>query len=318
MKALILTLLFCGLVQAQSQAAQYPKICGSKGKAWVEARGGAPVLVKANEILHERAAFKTEKGALICLDLSSSDRVILNENSRLNIPFIELESGAVPELFLESGIFRLVSESGASRALASDLFRENVRNGDFVISFDRENVVGTMDVLAGESRFRGLENEDFVDLVAGESASFKGDAVEGQIQYDILLKGKRVARGTLSPKKSLSPKEVAALRQNLQFVKARVRVEESVVRVEDPQIKGRSQSKKSGKMICSKPPGLFNECAWICEKNPKGAKRCLTERANVKCIRQRCNANGEWDDRFEYSKDRSVCQAKTTIKACDY
>jgi hypothetical protein len=78
--------------------------------------------------------------------------------------------------------------------------------------------------------------------------------------------------------------------------------------------------KKEG-YICAAPSGKFNQCAWICQNNPKKEKkRCLAAQAGVSCVRQRCNANGVWAEvtTLDAEKASTTCEAKPVVAACDY
>lgn len=46
--------------------------------------------------------------------------------------------------------------------------------------------------------------------------------------------------------------------------------------------------------LCQTPAANYQQCAWSCEGNGKGAKSCQAERVNVHCVRRVCNAAGQW------------------------
>ncbi len=46
--------------------------------------------------------------------------------------------------------------------------------------------------------------------------------------------------------------------------------------------------------LCQSPSAGFQQCAWSCEGNGKGAKGCMAEKESVHCVRRVCNAAGQW------------------------
>ncbi|MEO0336449.1 MAG: hypothetical protein AAF202_08645, partial [Pseudomonadota bacterium] len=57
-----------------------------------------------------------------------------------------------------------------------------------------------------------------------------------------------------------------------------------------------SASREANESICRNPKGDINECAWMCQNNPKGQTRCRTDLPQVNCVRKRCDGNGDWSD----------------------
>jgi len=66
--------------------------------------------------------------------------------------------------------------------------------------------------------------------------------------------------------------------------------------------------------------GKFNQCSWSCKNNPKGEKSCRTDLPEVSCVRQRCNAAGDWTDmnRMPSSYGSECPSSGFKVKACDY
>ena len=69
--------------------------------------------------------------------------------------------------------------------------------------------------------------------------------------------------------------------------------------------------------ICEKPLAELNQCQWSCEDNPKKSKTCAVENG-AKCVRSRCNANGQWAEAYELPNDKNRCGLKPVVDACDY
>lgn len=46
--------------------------------------------------------------------------------------------------------------------------------------------------------------------------------------------------------------------------------------------------------LCSAPQAQYQQCAWTCEGNKKGAKECQAQKQGTQCVRRMCNAAGQW------------------------
>jgi hypothetical protein len=78
--------------------------------------------------------------------------------------------------------------------------------------------------------------------------------------------------------------------------------------------------KKVDPVICKKPEGHLNQCAWHCENNPKKAKVCRLDKPKVVCVRTRCNANGDWAEETKIAVDSGArCPSRGfAVNECDY
>ena len=63
--------------------------------------------------------------------------------------------------------------------------------------------------------------------------------------------------------------------------------------------------------LCQAPAAGFQQCAWSCEGNDKGAKTCLAQREAVHCVRRVCNAAGQWGVPTAFASSyRDLCPAE--------
>ena len=63
--------------------------------------------------------------------------------------------------------------------------------------------------------------------------------------------------------------------------------------------------------LCQAPAGQFQQCAWSCEGNPKGAKGCQAEQDQVHCVRRTCNAAGQWSPATAFASSyKDLCPAE--------
>lgn len=260
--------------------------------------------LKPGQILKDRAVLRSGAESQARLQLSAENFLILMPMTDLEIPAIHWEAGKIDSLFLNSGSIRLVCKSECDLRMRTKIFDEAVGSGDFIISYNEKEPSIRVEVLDGEINFRGLENETQVLLKSGEQAEFKGQFENGEVAYDTLLRGRKVARGQMTPVLKI-PKD----RQ------AKLWLEEEKFHKKEKAIQ--KAKSRSAEQICDQPWGRLNECAYQCVRNSKAAKICDLE-GGAKCIRKRCNANGLWADETILGAQESQCEMKDVVKPCDY
>ncbi len=251
----------------------------------------------------DKAVLRTGEKAELRLLLNATTVLTIFEGSEVEFPAIAWEDGAVQEIILHRGSLRLICSENCSRKLTTALYQAATSPGDLVLRYSPSIPEVELQILQGEMAFRGLENESAVVLKAGQKASFKGVLENGEPAYDILLKGRKVAKGQMSPVQEIPAEQRAELQKQEEKQKKVAKVV--------------PKSKRLPSQICDKPWGELNQCVWTCEKNKKNAKECGLDEGAI-CVRQRCNANGEWSDRQELPAQNSPCQAKQIVGTCDY
>jgi hypothetical protein len=263
--------------------------------------------LKKNDVLTERAKIVTAAGSEVRLDLDPYSSVIIYENSELEIPVITWGEGEAPTLNLEKGRVFVSCEKDCTRVVKTPLSQNVFTNGVYILEYNRNSPYVELIALHGGQDFRGLENEESVHLDAGQKVTFQGLKENEEVAYDILLKGRKVARGKLQPVITLKPEEVVALEaQNKKLLRAVLETQ-----------KKKTIPRKPGQ-ICDAPFGELNQCSWVCEGLKKNMKTCNLEKSGVSCIRRRCNANGVWDDPTPLTKLNSRCERQPVVGACDY
>ena len=302
---------------AFANAPRYPTIVEIQGQAWVTGKDGKRILVKGKPKLIEKALIETSLGARVKVDLDGERTFWVQEASEVSMPAISWESGQAPVLILKLGSLRWQQSSEKAAynvALRSDLFEFIPPAGDFVFSIIPDKAYTEVKVFKGKIEFSALNAEDSVTVKAGEQAGFQGVIEGGQIAYDILLKGKKIPRGKLTGVKAVDVGEIKAEEERLALLKKAQEAKKKAA------LKAVESIKKAG-YICEKPAGRLNECAWTCEGNPKGEKKvCQVQTAGVSCVRQRCNANGQWAEMTSLSAEigATACMAQITVAPCDY
>lgn len=74
----------------------------------------------------------------------------------------------------------------------------------------------------------------------------------------------------------------------------------------------RTLASKAGdsEWLCQGPKAQFQQCAWSCEGNAKGARSCEADKSTVHCVRRVCNAAGQWGVPTAFASSyRDLCPA---------
>lgn len=312
---LVLAVLTEGVEVAEA-AAKYPRIVEVQGKVTWLNKDKQEEKVKVGRTLTEKAELVTEEGQVV-VQMDAHRSLRLYPHSHLEAPSISWETGEAPILILKRGSLRWNETAGKTYniALSSDLFEFLSPPGDFVFSLDPQKATAEVKVIKGTIEFSALNGEDTALVTAGQKCRFQGVRENDEIVYDVLLKGKKIPRGKLELVQNFSSEEKKLYSEEQ-------RKKDQVQRLKKEQAekaaKGRPRSKDE---ICDLPRGKLNQCAWKCENQDKKEKKlCRLEVPGVQCIRQRCNASGEWAERTEIPKDKAaiICAAEPVVKDCDY
>ncbi|MEZ0391558.1 MAG: hypothetical protein ACAH59_05045 [Pseudobdellovibrionaceae bacterium] len=293
---------------------RYPRVQEVKGSVFqvesqIEIKAKSPQYsekqkaLKVGQSLKDKAWLRTGEKGELRLALHEKATLLLEPNTEVNLPAITWEDGGVQEVILIKGKIRYLCQSHCERKISAQIYESVLPVGDYILSYDPKIPQVELSVFSGETAFRGLENEASVVLKMGERASFQGVLENGEPGFDVLLKGRKVAKGKLSEVQKIPEAEMKSFQK---------KEEAKLKALQKP-----SEKKKLSSQICAKPLGELNQCAWVCEKNSKSAKSCQTDKGAV-CVRMRCNANGEWADRMELSSSQSRCSAKALVGMCDY
>lgn len=171
-----------------------------------------------------------------------------------------------------------------------------VRGTDFLVSHSEDGKLETkIETLGGKVVFSDLEEKEVREVRKGEGVTFTAPLPTNS---DFAIAGKMG--------------EVYKIHEELMAEIDRA------TRMDVLQAKRATASKESE--ICRKPKGLLNQCQWKCEGNPAEAKSCRTDLPQVRCVRSRCNANGEWAEETRLpASSHSSCPAQGfMVKDCDY
>lgn len=318
MKTLSVTLALVLLTSLATGATQkYPRLEEVQGKVRWMNKDDQEATPKNKQLLVEKAVLETPAGARVVIQIDALRRVQVLPNSRVELPSISWEQGQSPVVVLKYGEMRWQEQPGKDYniALRSDLFQFISPVGDFVFSFDPKTAVAEVKVIKGSMEFSAMGAEDVALVTAGQKCKFQGVREGDEIVYDVLLKGKKIPRGKLGLVENFSVEDKRL------YSAAQAKKEESQRRAREEAAKKAAIPQRQASEICEQPFGKLNQCAWICENNPKNEKKlCRVEDPQVRCVRKRCNANGEWAEETLVSKEKaaSLCGLKPQVRECDY
>lgn len=291
--------------QATVVKIKFPRISIVTGKAMLVDKTGKEQVLKKGEILKEKALIHTHDKSIVQIELDEKSALTIFENTEVSIPGISWDDGSTERIELNQGEIRYRSGSEVFRKVATLITDDTYPNADIVLSYSKSLGRAELLVMNGEVRFRGLENEEDVVLKRSQRGAFQAILEGGVPAFDILLKGRRVARGKLAPVATLTEKELAQYEKKTE---TKTIVKSLTV----------APAKRLEGQICEKPFAELNQCAWFCEGQKKTTGPCPVQKAGIQCVRKICNANGVWADPFVYPPGQSRCQAASFVGPCDY
>lgn len=154
----------------------------------------------------------------------------------------------------------------------------------------------------GVFEFSVFDHEIKKILKAGQSVSFAGQLSEGQIQYDLLLEGKKIPQGGWGEISTCDFKE-------FEDIQARIRDQQKKIQqqaADKKKMAAADKKRKDDQFLCHNPYGQYHDCMWLKSGN--------------NCFRSRCNAQGKWEDRQLVKPKMALdCGSeKPVVKKCDY
>lgn len=188
-----------------------------------------------------------------------------------------------------------------------------VRGTDFLASVELtdEQWITAVKTLEGKVRLNavGSENEgdDHRMVTEGTAAAFVVKAPVREPANESEFK-KIVSGGELTPISYISEDEIRLIKDSTEFKPVEVQA----------SVGTRAVASLDSDSVCSEPIGQFNQCAFTCEGNPSGEKKCRTDLPNVSCVRRLCRANGLWVEPKRMPASQSdLCEpSKSVVRDC--
>ncbi len=311
LSAFILSSLF--LQSAQSAGLKVIKLEGNPMIELIDDQGKTlpKKKVKLNELLNGHIILQTDSSS--SLDIENQKlKVRIYPSSQVVIPRVQSESGSFDIFEIKKGRVRWESPAIQDVRIISALFRLQALPGAFLLSFDPMAPSAEMMVFDQAQDFVELNGEKSVRLVAGQKVLFLGEIEDKEISYDKLLKDKIIPKGHKSQVMEASPEDLEKYSPIVEKIKLQQLAEAK-------KKKTSARPVRKGE-VCHSPGGLFNECAWKCRNQSGKDVPCQFKVGNLKCIRVRCNANGEWRDPIEVEPGAAerLCVNPARVGACDF
>lgn len=283
----------------------------SKGKSWLFRKGKKKKL-KLGKKIFLQDMIETGINGKLKIMFKDNNSINLSPKSKMKIAEYVMGRGAENSSALLELIYgqirpkvkRKYKGTTTSRfQVKSKVAVAGVRGTDFVVSFRPEKAIEMkVETLYGEVELSSNDRRKFVWIPAGNTSKF----VANKEDYEALKQGEglKSVRGHLTLMEKMSKKYQKSLSALTDFDP-----KSSVARLADME------------GICANPRGSLNQCSWTCEGANKGlSRRCPTEREGVRCIRRRCDANGNWTDnmRMPASSSSSCMGDRAIVAPCDY
>ena len=305
LKVALSVLVFAGALSATA-APKYPAVLEWQGGVSLTGKDGKKVQVKGKVALQEQALLETSDEGSVRVVIDAERSFIVLPHSAVFLPTISWEGGEAPLIVLKFGSLRWQQASkdkvAYNAALSSDLFQFIPPIGDFVFEMNPAKAYAEVKVLKGSIEFSALNGDESAQVKAGQQVGFQGMLEGKDIAYDVLLQGRKIPRGRLTPVTAISAKEMASF----DGAEKKQKKAESL-RKSKAQAALEAEGKSGA--ICAKPAGRFNECVWQWVGKPGGS-----------CQRRRCNANGVWAEEVlvDAQKAGTNCKAQPVVAPCDY
>ena len=284
-------------------APKYPSIIEWQGSASVTGKDGKKVPVKGKLPLQEQALFETGDDSSLKVAIDAQRSFVVLANSAVLLPTISWEGGEAPLIILKSGSLRWLQPSKEkttyNAALSSDLFQFIPPVGDFVFEMNPAKAYAEVKVIKGTIEFSALNGDESAQVKEGQQVGFQGMREGNEIAYDVLLQGRKIPRGHLTPVTAISAKEMSV------YLGADKKQKQAESARKAKEMAKRAAESVQG-AICSKPAGRFNDCVW--------------RKSGATCQRQRCNANGVWSEEMTLDAQKASinCKAQPVVAPCDY
>lgn len=211
-------------------------------------------------------------------------------------------------LSLAQGDLRVFVETFEGLQILTPVGAVSILNkGDYIIHYNEGNAQLIVEVFEGSALVRGFYREEALNVQNGERGGFKGIKENNELTYDILLKGRKSIRGNLIGPEKLPPEKLEELKLQYSII-----IKPKVIKITKPKA-------KPGE-ICSDPFAKFNDCVWRCLDANNKNSHCNSKNLNVRCIRERCLANGTWGDKTEIKGEAAKvkCQGQLKVDVCNY
>jgi glycosyltransferase involved in cell wall biosynthesis len=289
---------------SSSSKIPYPYISTMVGKVQVS-QGEAQLNEKAAFVtIKDNTDIVTANQSSVRLEMGEGTYLFVAPESKVNIFVGSWDSGGAKPIILYKGIVRIVRVRDAGVEdpkvekfmVRTPLAEGTFEFGDGVFRMDHELGRSEIFVLRGEFEFGGLGRDEHIELKKNQKNYFQGIIEDGELSYDVLLKSKKIARGSVKKTQEMTEQEKQVFENEVK---------------PPPMVKEKPKIERKPSQICSPPYAEYNQCVLRCEGNPKSeSSKCRTDLKSVSCVRYQCNANGKWSNKTKLlGGDRFKCKS---------
>lgn len=302
--------LFCFLFAFQAMS-EIPTIKSFVGKPLIELTDGKKIDVIKGKKIEQSFSVKTAINQQIKLELGFDFYVVVFPESSLKVEgfYIDKKTYKVKRLEFVTGKFYLKNGSNMAEDLnviyESDFFiwKNTEKSNQREFFLDVNLSAAQARFCAGESGIRAsvFDHEVVKVLKYQEGYEFQGVLQDGKLAFDLLLEGRKIPKGEW--KKSFTCDFQQILKQITDLeTKEKVDNEKAIQQKKATLKKIKAEYDKS---LCHEPNGQFNQCLW--------------KMTNQKCMRFRCDGQGNWSDEQQLPKSKKYqCETKPKVGNCDY
>lgn len=300
---LILNILLSTLV-----AYSYPQVSVIKNSPIVVFDNKKQAILKKDLLLKSPFAVVAAKGDQLEFKVNTFDKILVYENSKVQIVDFIDETGYVSDLYILDGQIRYTSTHRGVDAkeqplyLRTPFFELQIKVvADFIVKLNMKEPSVEIQMISGALPVEFFAYEKKVSLKSGESVKFVGvlDEDRAGIKYDYLLNNKKTPKGAIEEVQKF---DISS------FMEAEKKALQSEISKKNAAkakllAKKRKQKEYEDSFLCKKPFGNKDQCVWWVESG--------------KCFRKRCNVSGQWGDLTERPMS-ALCKSDYNVAECDF
>lgn len=273
--------------------------------------GSVVVKPEKNKKIEQSFTVKTAAKEQIKIRLGKDFDLIVFPESSLKIEgfYYTKKDYKIRAVIFDNGRFYIKNGSNIADDLTviyqSDFFQwkntEKINQREFFVEVN----LATAEVrfCAGEKGLQAslFDHEVVKTLKFQEGASFQGVLKDGALDFDLLLEGRKIPKGSWQDNFTCDFPQILKEMNDLEAL------EKTKIQKEFKKQQALLKQKKLeyDKSLCHEPNGQFNECLWKKEKSY--------------CVRYRCDGQGQWVDRQQLPRSQNFrCEQRPVVAKCDY
>lgn len=292
--------------------ASIPVIHSFVGKPLIQlVDGDVKVVPVKGKKIEQSFSIKTNAGEQLKLELGKNFYLVVfpESSAKVEAYYISKTVFKIKSVIFNSGRFYIKNESTFDEDLEviyqSDFFiwRSTPKNNQREFFVEVKPEAAQVRFCAGEKGLTAtlFDHEIVKVLKYQEGASFQGLLKEGELEFDLLLEGRKIPKGEW--KESFTCEFAQILKEISSFEgKEKAKTQKTK---DQHKAASKKQKLEYEKSLCHSPNGQFNDCFW--------------KREESSCFRYRCDGEGQWKERTQLPKNQYYqCETKSKVARCDY